>query len=85
MRMDADYYEELSATIAVYDTAEERARYRAGDFPRALLVEDLDKRYRWDLFYLAEWDLRVKRYVLLDPALNMDHIDTALRRIVKAL
>ena len=58
-----------------------RERYRAGDFPRADRVRDLDKRYRYDLFYAAGG------YRLLpeDDDLTDAHIYTALRRVVPSL
>lgn len=73
----------LEAAIKPLDTAERRERYRKGDFPNADKVKDLDKRYRWDLLW-ASGD----RY-FLDFARALDatdnHIDTALRRVVKPL
>lgn len=35
------------------DTPEMRERYRNGEFSRHELVKDLDRRYRWDMFWCA--------------------------------
>ncbi len=76
---------EIQALIKPLDTPEIRAKYLAGDFPRANLVKDLNKRFRWDLLWsvdraaLSLWTARVYDY------LNDSHIDTALRSIVPAL
>ena len=69
----------LAARIAPLDTPERRARYIAGDFPRAAAVKDLDTRYRWDLFYAA------RPYDLIPEGFTDARIDTALRRIVAPL
>jgi hypothetical protein len=69
--------------IAPLDTAETRARYASGDFPRAELVKDLDRRYRWDLFHaarLAGWACDT-----VYPYATDTHLDTALRSIVAPL
>jgi hypothetical protein len=79
MKIDADTRHIMAVAIADYDTPERRDAYRAGRFPRADKVHDLNVRYRWDLFYA------IRGYRLLDDDVNMDHIDTALRRIVKPL
>ena len=51
MRISADALEALRAAIAPADNTVARDAYRSGDFPRADAVHDLDKRYRWDLFW----------------------------------
>lgn len=80
MKVPVGQLEKLRALVALYDTSEVRAAYVAGEFPRAELVKDLDKRYRWDLFYAARRS---------DPDLlsgfSMAHIDTALRHVVPVL
>lgn len=61
-----------------------RDRYRARDIPRGDAVQDIDKRFRWDLFYAATagttWVSE-----LYDLGYNDAHIDTALRAIVSPL
>lgn len=74
-----DHLDALREAIAPLDTAERRARYAARDIPRGDLVQDIDKRYRFDLFYAA------RAYTLLPDDVADAHIDTALRRIVPAI
>lgn len=84
MKMSAEHVTALTGLITPLDTPAARTRYRTGDIPRADRVRDLDKRYRWDLFYLAtagRWELRNS----LAEYLNDSHIDTALRHIVSPL
>jgi len=82
MKFPADKFAELSSAIAEFDTADRRARYIAGKFLRSAEVKDLDKRYRWDLY----WDVRPsfpRNWISSD--LVDFHLDTALRKIVKPL
>lgn len=80
MKIRPEDYEKLRAATARLDTAENRAAYRAGRFPRSELTKDVNKRYRWDLLYGSGLDLREMYSYLSD-----EHIDTALRRIVPPL
>jgi hypothetical protein len=83
MKMRADHLGILRSAIAPLDTEEMRRVYRERKFPRADGVKDLDKRYRWDLYYAA-----VRRGASLPDSTNgytMTHIDTALRAIVAPL
>lgn len=86
MKVTENHVAVLSAAIAPLDTSERRAQYRAGKFPRAGAVKDLDKRYRWDLFWAAfnvpNMDVRA---ILATGDYNDAHIDTALRTIVKPI
>lgn len=70
----------LRGAIEPFDTPAERARYVARDFPRAHIVRDLDRRYRWDLFWRAHGMEQLTGAYPGDA-----HIDTALRRIVAPL
>lgn len=80
MRYSADSFRAVESVVAPLDTEERRERYRAGDFPRADAVQDLDRRYRWDLFWAAEaWRL------VADAGYSDAHTDTALRRMVAPL
>lgn len=83
MKITPEHVEWMRQEIAPMDTDINRQRYRDGDFPRADKVNDLNKRYRWDLFYAAN----VSNYIVELYGMNIkdDHIDTALRSIVKAL
>ena len=83
MRVPVAHVEAMRALIAPADTAGRRAAYRMGDFARSDLVKDLDRRYRWDLFYGTG-----ANRVLWDDdtdGLHDTHIDTALRAIVAPL
>ncbi len=83
MRVSAEHLAVLGAAVVPLDTAERRARYAAGDFPRAEQVRDIDKRYRWDLY----WGAVRAGHSLPDSTdgYNDAHIDTALRHIVSPL
>ena len=82
--ISADRVEAMRERIAPLDTIERRERYRNGDFPRAHAVRDLDRRYRWDLFWASHANDVVNAS---DNAgsLKDAHIDTALRKIVEVL
>jgi hypothetical protein len=72
------------------DTPAVRARYAARDIPRGDAVQDIDKRFRWDLFRassLVTVDGRTVHLIglLYDAGYHDGHIDTALRSIVPAL
>jgi hypothetical protein len=86
MRATPQTLELVRTAVAPLDTAERRAAYLAGEFPRAEFVKDLDTRYRWDLLYAANrlGEPPVLR-VLSDEGLNSEHIDTVLRRVVPVL
>lgn len=79
MKITPAELEALRTRLAPLDTPAIRDAYRAGRFPRAAAVRDLDKRYRWDLYYHA------RGYDVLPDGLTDAHVDTALRRIVPAL
>ena len=70
----------MRKAIAPLDTKDRRARYQARAFPRAELVKDIDKRYRWDLLHESGY-----RAVELYDYADDTHIDTALRNIVPVL
>lgn len=63
------------------ETTREAYRTRDPRIPNVHLVVDMDKRYRWDLFYA------VRGYVALPEGERFkdSHIDTVLRRIVRPL
>ena len=82
MKLPKECIEELRSAIAPLDTPEIREGYRNGNFPRADLVKDLDKRYRWDLLYASGFVV-CNLYGLY--GVNDNHIDSALRTIVPTL
>ena len=81
MRVTPEHFDALKAAISERDTPAMRQRYIDGTFPRADLVHDLDKRYRWDLLWLV--CPRLPDGIIGNY--NDDHIDTALRKIVAPL
>lgn len=84
MRMSETYYNLLSDRIGIYDTERTRDAYIRGEIANAEKVQDLDKRYRWDLFWMANRILSGEG-VTLPADLNDSHIETALKKIVKVL
>lgn len=84
MKIPKHQVETLRAAISPLDTDQARTAYRHGDFPRAAAVKDLDKRYRWDLFW-AVGGTRVWADGDIPDGLLDFHIDTALRSIVAPL
>ena len=87
MKMSKEHLALLTKNIVPLDTPERREQYLAGDFPRSDAVKDLNKRYRWDLFWTMPNECFYK--VTGDPVFGGDysdaHIDTALRSIVPPL
>lgn len=73
----------MRKAIEPLDTEEVRWRYRNFDIPRADSVKDINKRYRWDLYYFAA--RQTGGLPDSTNGYNMEHIDTALRNIVKEL
>lgn len=83
MKVAAEHLDVIREAISEHDTDERRAKYVAGEFPRSNQVRDLDKRYRWDLYWLA-----VRHGHSLPDSTegyNDAHIDTALRHLVMPL
>jgi len=73
--------ERMASAIRPFDTDSTRERYRRREFPRAEMVKDVNRRYRWDLFYAAGSG----RILPDNEELNDSHIETALRKIVPDL
>ena len=81
MRVSQTDYAAIRAAIAPLDTPAMRARYAARDIPRGDAVKDIDKRYRWDLF----WQAGGMETISGGGSYADAHIDTALRRVVAPL
>lgn len=88
MKMNRKHFQALMSRI--HDVRDELgpafvALYIAGEFPRADLCKDVNKRFRWDLFFSidADWrrDFMSEVYAYCDDT----HLDTALRAIVPPL
>ena len=84
MKVTPEQLATLTTAIVPLDTPERRGIYLRGEFPRAAAVQDINKRYRWDLCLLAD-----RHHALITPlydaGCNDSHIDTALRAIVAPL
>lgn len=80
MKVTTEHFNAMFAAIKPFNTESRREDYRLGQFPRAELVKDLDKRYRWDLFWMSGAETVVRDVGYADA-----HIDTALRKIVAPL
>lgn len=85
MKVTAEHREQIADAIAAtgYDNEDIRARYRARDIPRADGVKDIDKRFRWDLYWAAA--RQTGGLPDSQSGYTMDHLDTALRSIVAPL
>lgn len=78
MKMKPEHYQHLKTAITALPLEKVKADLR--NDPR---VKDFDKRLRWDLMYaakLSDWACET-----LYPYLNDDHIDTALKAIMKEI
>lgn len=87
MKVAKDHLITIRQFVLPLDTESRRERYRNGDYPRAEHTKDIDRRYRWDLFWEAFEDIRngdVPMDAYLDSHLD-SHLDTALRSIVPPL
>jgi hypothetical protein len=69
----------LRRRIAPLDTDSRRRQYLAGDYPRAELVTDVDRRYRWDLYFASRAGIDA------DLPYTDNQLDTALRAVVAPL
>ena len=80
-KIPADVVEALREKLSPLDTEEARQAYRDRRFPRFEETQDLNKRYRWDLFAAARgYD------VFPDGSDYADaHIYTALRKLIRPL
>lgn len=76
MKMTSDDFERLHHVITAHDTFE----CRLGFSTSAVSASDINKRYRWDLYWLV-WDEGFRFIGNYSDA----HIDTALRKIVRPL
>jgi hypothetical protein len=82
MKATTEQLDRVAQAVARFDTAEVRAAYASGNYPRADVTKDVDKRYRWDLLHACGWELTCGLY---DEGLTDVHIDTMLRGIVPPL
>ena len=83
MKIKPEHYNVLKSMIGQYshDNREALLAHKA-----LKLGKDPEKRFRWDLFYCAR-SVNPDKIAIVDSIqyLNSDHLDTALRRIVREL
>ena len=83
MKASAEFEGMVRAAIVGIDTEQVREEYRQGRFARADKVKDLDRRYRWDLFWAAGGTRLLAQAD--QEGLYDSHIDTVLRKVVRPL
>lgn len=76
---------EMRTAIEPLDIADVRNAYRTGQYPRAEVTKDVDRRYRWDLLHAALGSAWICDRLYGDEGANDTHVDTALRAIVAPL
>jgi hypothetical protein len=82
MKVTPEHLSVLREAVAPLDTPERRERYRKGEFPRAAAVQNLDRRYRFDLLYASR---AMNNPALADAGYADAHLETALKAVVPAL
>jgi len=85
MKVSPAHLEEIRVKIGLTGLNNEDVRgfYRRREIPRGDLVQDIDKRFRWDLYWAA-----ARQHGSMPDSTNGysdAHIDTALRAVVKPL
>lgn len=81
-RIQGSDYTHIAEAVSRLDTPERRERYLRGDFTRADRANDIDTRYRWDLFWEADGG---RLYDSVPEGADDTHLDTTLRSIVPPL
>lgn len=84
MKISAEAREVIRPHIEKNNIPKYRDAYRAGNFPNAEFVKDLDTRFRWDLLWAVPTEVRSKFFELAGDVKDT-HIDTVLRSIVEPL
>jgi hypothetical protein len=89
MKMTCEHQELLTERIAPHDHAERRQLYIDGDYVNSDRTKNLDRRYRWDLFWTGMKFLKESDPIgyesFWDADYLNDHIDTFLRKLVPTL
>jgi hypothetical protein len=87
MKASTELRAAAATAMTALDTEATRTAYLNGDFPRSESVKDLDKRYRWDLFWAAINTTKTAEIIgkVRSEELDDTHIDTMLRSIVTPL
>lgn len=82
MKVTEEHVALMRHAISQLDSGSARLAYRNRNFPRADQTKDVNKRYRWDLFWAANTNYPNTMRLILDANYKDSHIDTALRSIV---
>lgn len=85
MKITQSHLDALRERIAPLDTEQNRTAYRNGEYPRAEITQDVNKRYRWDLYWAARGYEALGGSDTAGAVYTDAHIDTALRKIVPSL
>ena len=87
LKIQAGHLQYLRDLIQPLDNTANREIYKAGKFVNADKVQDLYKRYRWDLFWQGLRNSNNTDFLtkVLYSYLNDAHIDNALKYVVKPL
>ena len=76
----------IADRVKAYDTELNRAVYKSGMIPRYEAVQDIDRRFRWDILWALPRDVRQPFF---DAAKklggNDNHIDSLLKSLVAEL
>lgn len=83
MKMTPQHFQTLKSLLEPVDTEERRTLYKESRYPRAELTKDVNKRYRWDCLYATGEAHSIMSD--LYAYLNDEHIDTAMRNLVRPL
>jgi len=87
MKISKEHYEHIKQafqTLSVNDNEKHWKHLKQAKKDRTQYIKDIDMRFRWDCFWsrnLSEW----VRTTLYPIGINDDHIDTALKNIIKEL
>lgn len=87
MKMSKETYQELKTVIdnlMLKDTAL-RQDYRNGDFANSDKVKDLDKRFRFDVWWYIKKQNPALANMVANEDLNDDHLYTALKKTIPPL
>jgi hypothetical protein len=81
MRFTKQIIEQIAKLIEPHDTNERRASYINGNIQRYELVKDINRRYRFDLYYaLSAWRAIPDGFEYTD-----EHLYTALKTFIPDL
>ena len=76
---------QLALLVKPFDTEDNRTKYRNRDISNDDAVRDIDKRYRWDIFYAVTRRNSDFYDALQSASPNDAHLDTLLKSVVQPL